>query len=419
MALFLYNIFLALYSFGIRVYALFNGKAAKWVAGRKDWERKLQTALKPGEKRIWIHCSSLGEFEQGRPLIEALKKKYPGYKIVLTFFSPSGYEACGNYRQTDYIFYLPMDGKANARAFIAAIQPSLAIFVKYEFWYYYLYQLHEQKIPTIIVSAAFRKEQVFFKWYGDFFRRMLSYFDFIFVQDEASKMLLQQMGVTEHVFISGDTRYDRVAAIAENIKPIAKAEAFKQNNKILIAGSTWPGDEEILKDCIDILPADWKLIIAPHEVDVAHTEQVQQLFPGISVRFSQLSETNTGADKKVLIIDNIGMLSSLYDYGTIGYVGGGFQKGGIHNVLEPAIFGLPVIFGPVYEKFVEAVALARQEYAFPVANAAACKEILNKLIADKEFYIHIHHAVKAFMQQQIGATGIILDHIDERHWLAG
>lgn len=418
MALFLYNIFLVLYSLGIRVYALFNGKAAKWVAGRKDWEKTLQTILKPGEKRIWIHCSSLGEFEQGRPLIEALKKKYPGYRIVLTFFSPSGYEACSNYQLADYIFYLPMDGNANARAFIKAIDPSLAIFVKYEFWYYYLHQLHEQQIPTIIVSAAFRKEQVFFKWYGDFFRRMLSYFDFIFVQDEASEKLLQQMGVTEHVSISGDTRYDRVATIAENIKPIEKVEAFKLNRKILIAGSTWPDDEEILKDCISTLPAGWKLIIAPHEVDATHIEKVQQLFPGISIRFSLLTATNTGADKKVLIIDNIGMLSSLYDYGTIAYVGGGFQKGGIHNVLEPAIFGLPVIFGLVYEKFVEAVALAKQEYAFPISNAAACREILNKLITDKEFYIHIHHAVKAFMQQQLGATGVILDYVDEQHWLA-
>jgi 3-deoxy-D-manno-octulosonic-acid transferase len=414
--LFLYHIFLSLYSLGIRIYSLFNSKAKKWIEGRRGWDRKLSETLMPGEKRIWMHCASLGEFEQGRPLIEALKEQYAQYKIVLTFFSPSGYEACKNYANADYVFYLPMDGRHNAQKFIAHINPSLAIFVKYEFWYHYLHQLSVQKIPSILASAAFRKDQAFFKWYGGFFREMLQCFSFVFMQDNESQKLLQGIGINRNVLLSGDTRYDRVSAIAKNIKPIELIAAFKSSNKILIAGSTWPDDENILQECIASLPANWKVIIAPHEIDEGHIRKVQQLFSGTAVLFSELQANGTG-DKKVLVIDNIGMLSGLYAYGDIAYVGGGFQKGGIHNILEPAIFGLPVIFGPVYGKFVEAKELTALHYAFPVNNAAGCTSVLEKLISDKKLYDDLRNSLKGFMQQKTGATNIILNQLIKESWL--
>ena len=358
MSLLLYNIFLLLYRAGIGCYSLFNSKAKKWIEGRKQWPLKMIAALHPDEKRIWFHCSSLGEFEQGRPLIESLKQKYPQYKIVITFFSPSGYEVQKNYAGADYVFYMPLDNKRNAKRFIKLINPSLAVFVKYEFWYHYLEELHTKKIPTIIISAAFRKEQTFFSWYGKLFRSLLHCFNWIFVQDEQSKKLLEGIGFDKNVSVSGDTRYDRVSAIAKNKKDLPLAEKFKDNHKLLIAGSTWPDDEKILKACLSVLPDDWKLIIAPHEIDEAHIQSIQSLFINENVLYSSLIKNENSFDKKVLIIDNIGLLSSLFAYGEIAFIGGGFQKGGIHNVLEPAVFGFPVIFGPVFEKFVEAKKLA-------------------------------------------------------------
>lgn len=406
MQLLLYNIFLTLYVFVIKVYGRVNAKAHKWVEGRKGWQQDVQR-LPKGEKRVWVHCSSLGEFEQGRPVIEAIKKEYPGYKIMLTFFSPSGYEACKNYKGADYIHYLPMDGKQNAQIFVDAVNPALALFVKYEFWYYYLDILKKNEVPTMLVSAAFREEQSFFKWYGGMFRHMLGCFTWLFVQDWRSKNLLQKIGLTDNVIVAGDTRYDRVSAIAERLRTIPDAEQFKGDTDILIAGSTWPGDEEILAECLPCLPESWKLIIAPHEVDEAHIKTIQQRFGVMACRFSAFKEDETNHLKKVLIIDNIGMLSSLYAYGTVAYVGGGFQKGGIHNILEPAVFGLPVIFGPVYEKFVEAVQLVSLQYAFPVKDVDDCAQIINKFVLDTNYRNQIHEQLKSFMQQSIGATKTI------------
>ncbi len=406
MPLLLYNLFLLLYVTAIKAYGLFNTKARKWVTGRQNWQRQLQ-ALKPNEKRIWIHCSSLGEFEQGRPLIEQIKKQYPLYKIVLTFFSSSGYDACKGYKGADYIYYLPMDGSSNAKKFIAAIQPSLALFVKYEFWYYYLDQLKKKNIPALLVSAAFREEQSFFKWYGGLFRRMLGCFTYIFVQDWKSKNLLQKIGLTENIIVAGDTRYDRVSAIAENLKVIPAIEKFKGDTDVLVAGSTWPGDEELLFECLPCLPESWKLIIAPHEIDEAHLKNIQERFGTMCCRYSNLQHDDANYLKKVLIIDNIGMLSSLYSYGNLAYVGGGFQKGGIHNILEPAVFGLPIVFGPVYEKFVEAVKLVSMQYAFPVNDVDECAKVINKFVLDIPYRHQVHKELRSFMQQNIGATRII------------
>jgi len=418
MGLILYNILRPFYIFLIRVYALFDGKAKKWVAGRKDWEAHISATLKPGEKRIWIHCSSVGEFEQAKPLIVALKGKYPDHKIVVTFFSPSGYEASQKNTDVDHIFYLPADTNRNAEKFVSIVSPSLVLFIKYEFWYYYLLQLKRKNIPTILVSGAFRESQPFFKWYGKFFRDMLRCFSFFFLQDETSKKLLHSIGIDKNVLVSGDTRYDRVSVIAQNITPIEAIEKFKGAHKILIAGSAWPGDEEVIKEGLPILPENWKLIIAPHEIDDDHIQKLRQLLGYESVLFSELDAENTGKDKKILIINNIGMLSRLFAYGDLAFIGGGFQKGGIHNILEPAVFGVPVLFGPIYEKFVEAKELADLHYVFPVRNAMESNEILKKLIADEAYRSSVSEALKQFMTTRRGATDIIMEGIKREKWLS-
>jgi 3-deoxy-D-manno-octulosonic-acid transferase len=417
--LFIYNFLLLLYRLAIGIVSPFNGKARKWIEGRKGWEGKMSSVLAPHEKRIWIHCSSMGEFEQARPVVASLKSNFPAYKIAVTFFSPSGYEACKNNKDIDYAFYLPQDNKKNAQRFIEIVNPATAIFIKYEFWYHYLNQLMQRRIPTFLVSGTFRPGQVFFKWYGGLFRQMLHCFTFFFLQDTASQRLLGTIGIDKNVAVTGDTRYDRVSAIATNISPIPAVAKFKGTSKILIAGSTWPGDEEVLKDSIDVLPHRWKVIIAPHEIQKAHIKNIEELFAGKTVLFSELNDENTNIGKDILVIDNIGMLSRLYAYGDIAFIGGGFQKGGIHNILEPAVFGLPVIFGPVYEKFVEAKKMASLRLVFPVSNAAECKSILKKLAEDEHYRQELNNLIKNFMQEHLGATELIMGRIKREHWLVG
>lgn len=413
MQVFLYNIFLVLYALGIRVTSLFNEKARKWLRGRKGIFRQLADAMQgKDEQRIWVHCASLGEFEQGRPVIEAIKAQYPGYKIVLTFFSPSGYEIRKDYDGADYVFYLPMDGAGNAKRFIELVNPSLAIFVKYEFWYHYLNQLKKQDVPTVLISAAFRSSQPFFKGYGGLFRKILKSFAYIFVQDENSKQLLADIGITTNVAISGDTRYDRVVQIAENARRYDLIERFKGDSKLLIAGSTWPDDEMVLREALHILPDDWKMIIAPHEIDDKHIQQLDEMFQDTNTIYSQLPTSHTG--HRVLIIDNIGMLSSLYRYGDIAFVGGGFQKGGIHNVLEPAVFGLPVFFGPEYDKFVEAKALVSRLYAFPISKKEHFNSLLRKLMEDDKRRLSMHKTIQAYIAGQAGATGKIMSVLGDK-----
>lgn len=408
MSLLLYNLSLRLYRFGIGVSSLSNEKAKQWIAGRRGWRKNLSQKLQPVERRIWIHCSSLGEFEQGRPLIELIKQRYPDYKIVLTFFSPSGYEPRKDYDGADYVFYLPMDSPDNARDFIASVQPALAIFVKYEFWYHYLNELKNKNVPTLLVSAAFRASQPFFQWQGGLFRKMLHCFAHLHVQDAASAELLRSIEISGNVSITGDTRYDRVAAIKAGIREIPEAEDFKGNCRILIAGSSWPEDENILRKCLDTLPADWKLIIAPHEIDEAHINQLKDLFGNDAVTFSVLRMERAQASRRVLIIDNMGMLSSLYTYGDIAWVGGGFRKGGIHNTLEPAVFGIPIIMGPVYKKFVEAVKLVDLGAAFPVADAEEGLNLITQLITDETRRKDIRQKLEDFMSRETGAAERIL-----------
>ena len=417
MTLLLYNIFCRLYALGIAVASRFNSKAAKWVSGRKGWQRFLQDSIDKNQRYVWVHCSSLGEFEQGRPFMEHIKNNFSEYKILLTFFSPSGYEVQKNYSGADVVMYLPMDSAANAAAFINIARPVLAVFVKYEFWYHYLTTLHQQEIPTILISGAFRKEQAFFKWYGGFFRRMLDCFDLLFVQDEACAQLLHTQIDSTKIVVAGDTRYDRVGAIADKIKTIEKAEWFRGASKLLVAGSTWPDDEQLLRQCLDTLPADWKMLVAPHEIDEAHIARIIGQFGEAGIRYTQVTQPSDVADRRVLVVDNIGMLSSLYAYGTVAYIGGGFARGGIHNILEPAVFGLPVIFGPVYQKFVEANVFVANGFAVSVKDSETCIIALKHLVEDAQYRGHLSGEIKLFMQANIGATNKIMDRVVRNGWL--
>ena len=405
-----YNLFIRVYAIIIFISSFFNQKARLYINGRKHWRSLLKNTLnKSDNQRIWFHCASLGEFEQARNLIEKIKQKISSAKIVLTFSSPSGYEIRKNYEFADYVFYLPVDTSKNAKDFIDLIKPKLAVFVKYEFWHYYLHTLKEREVETFLISAAFRREQAFFKWYGDFFREMLQCFTMMFVQDDESKKLLGSIGLSGNVVIAGDTRYDRVYTIAQDKKTLPLVKDFLQNKPALIVGSSWQDDEKIIKESFSSLPDDWKLIIAPHEI--SRTGEVKKLFPN-ALLYSQLEQTKNIHDYQVLIINNIGLLSSLYAYGKVAFIGGGFQKGGIHNILEPAVFGLPVVFGPIYKKFVEAATLVNKELCFPVNNAGECKNIFLRLSTNENYYKTLHEALLQFMQQNIGATDKVFGYVE-------
>lgn len=443
---FLYDIFLVLYGIGVKIIALWNPKARKWVEGRKGlFERlkadigkeltddssqmtgrnELSTVNRQPSTIIWIHCASLGEFEQGRPIIEKLKSLIPNSQLLLTFFSPSGYEVQKNYKGADWVYYLPLDSRENAKLFLDIVNPSLVIYVKYEFWFYYLDELKRRKIQTLLVSSIFLPKHPFFKWYGGLHRQMLSCFNHIFVQNEASKNLLATIGFTNNVSISGDTRFDRVIEIAESFQPILLIESFiGDSKKIVVAGSTWPEDEEEMNHYANTHP-DVKFIIAPHEIDEDHLLDIEKLFRH-SVRFSKLTddggrmtEENTPStvnrqlptSTNVLIIDNIGMLSRLYKYGTVTFVGGGFETDGVHNVLEAAVYGKPVIHGPVFENYAEAVELEAAGGSIIVDNALELEEELNDLFSDGKYLASCGDAAKHYVYSKKGATERILEHL--------
>lgn len=417
----LYSFFIRLYLLGICLAALRLPKAKAWIAGRRNWLEKLradstiQQFNDSAQPVIWLHAASLGEFEQGRPVLEELRKKHANCRIVLTFFSPSGYEVRKDWDGADIICYLPIDSAKNAADLIHLIRPSLAVFVKYEFWYHYLAALSAGKIPTILVSAAFRQGQPFFKWWGGLWRKMLGFYDAIFVQDETSAALIKPF--VKEIHIAGDTRYDRVSEIAAAAKSFPEIETWRDGNKIIIAGSTWPEDERLLSKLISHWPPDWKLVIAPHKIDEAHLSSIEAMFENNCVRHSalqQLSPSTTQSFKApVLLIDNIGMLSSLYRYGDIAWIGGGFNRGGIHNTLEAAVFGLPVIMGPVYQKFVEAVTLAGKGFAFTVTDEDTAGQAVKHLMDDATRE-SLQRQIKIFVQQQTGATGEIIKWIANR-----
>lgn len=348
--LLLYNFGISLYNLLLHVVSFFNPKARLFVDGRKNIFKLIAANTNPDRKHIWFHFASLGEFEQGRPVLEELKKIYPDKPVIITFFSPSGFEVRKNYPLAEAVYYLPLDTQQNAETFIRLINPEIAIFTKYEFWHYYFKVLKASHIPLLLISGIFRPDQIFFRWYGRFQRDILKNVTHFFVQNQESKSLLNNLEINA-VSISGDTRFDRVAEQAESPQQLIQIEKFKGNSKIFIAGSTWFQDEELIVS-LQQYAQDWKFIIAPHEIHESHIKQLSVLFPG-ALHYTKLNGHTDLPAGKVLIIDTIGLLSSAYQYGDIGYIGGGFGAG-IHNTLEAAAFGIPVIFGPKYQKFQEA-----------------------------------------------------------------
>ena len=416
----LYNFFLFLYSCGIRIAAIANPKARKWIIGRKDIFTKIneQLATNNGQP-IWMHCASLGEFEQGRPLLEELKAAGSGQKIVLTFFSPSGYEVMKDYKGADFVFYLPMDSIGNAKKFLDAVNPSLVLWVKYEYWLYYLSALKQRNIPTLLVSGIFRKNQPFFKWYGDIWRKMLQSFTHFFVQNNDSKELLATLGFKENVILNGDTRFDRVLEIADHFTTVPGIAEFCGANPVIVAGSTWEEDEIELLHFVNV-HKNVKFIIAPHEIDKTNLKDVRDEFPR-SIFYSELENeqgTTHNEQPNILIIDNIGMLSRLYKYATIAYVGGGYGADGVHNVLEAAVYGKPVVFGPVYEKFDEAIGLVNAGGAISIDGGPVKLEtILNGLLYDETERIKMGEAAKQFVHDNAGASKKIIQFIQEKRLL--
>ncbi|MFD2284505.1 3-deoxy-D-manno-octulosonic acid transferase [Pedobacter petrophilus] len=403
--LLLYTAGIQIYVLIIRIFSLFNAKAKLFINGRKDVYEQIAARIDATQKHIWFHFASLGEFEQGRPVLEKLKEKYPTKRIVVTFFSPSGYEIRKNYALAD-VFYLPIDSKSNAKRFIDAINPEMAIFTKYEFWHYYFKVLHNRSIPLYVISGIFRPGQAFFKWYGGFYRKILSSVTYFFVQNQESERLLKSIGINQ-VIINGDTRFDRVFENAQTPGKLDLIEKFIGHCPALICGSTWPEDEKLLSALPEKYP-DWKFIIAPHEIHDSHIESIEKEFPAGSLRFSVFSSANQtlNAKHQTLIIDNIGMLSSLYQYGKVAYIGGGFGAG-IHNTLEAAAFGLPVIFGPKYDKFQEAKDLIAIGAAKTITTDAELIEAFEQLKMNNA----TANAAKKYVEDKKGATDQIISMI--------
>lgn len=406
-----YQFFILVYQAGTFVASWFLPKAKLWRQGRKGQFKKMHSANAGNDRLAWFHCASLGEFEQGRPVIEAFREQFPDYKVLLTFFSPSGFLIRKNYEHADYIFYLPLDTRANVRRFLNIWNPSVAIFVKYEFWFNYLNGLHKRKVPTLVISANFRPDQHFFRTYGKWFRKQLKKLSFIFVQNEMSLELLQQAGVS-NAAISGDTRFDRVAAIAEQPVGFPQLQIFARDSQILVAGSTWPADEALLLPLINDPGGKLKFIIAPHEIQPHHIQNLKRQIKVRTEIFSELSG-NVSADTRVLIIDRIGMLSGLYRLGTLAYIGGGFGRG-IHNILEAVTFGLPVFFGPRFQQFAEAIELIDRGGAFPVRNAETL-EIGVKAFIENPLSLQKASAVcLQYIAQKKGATAAIITFLKKR-----
>lgn len=403
----LYNIGIHAYSLAIKMAAPFNEKAALLNKGRKEVKSKIQAIQRGTERLIWFHAASLGEFEQGRPVMEKLRQMEPHTKILLTFFSPSGYEIRKNYTGADYILYLPADTKRNAIRFIKQLRPDAAVFVKYEFWYNYLHELYKRDIPTYLISAIFRTEQPFFKSWGKLHRKMLGFFKCLYVQDEQSVKLLETIGI-RNTRLTGDTRFDRVKQIAEAAKDIEKVRLFCNGQPAVVCGSTWPPDEDILLDYINSYSGPFKWIITPHEIGEGHIKTILDKCKKKVIRFTQ-AETNP-EDYDVLIIDCIGLLSSIYRYGKISYIGGGFGVG-IHNTLEAAVYGTPVIFGPKYQKFNEAVSLIRQGGGFSIQNGTELRELLDSLINNPAITETAGKKALEYVTSQLGATNVISEEL--------
>jgi len=398
----LYNLGIHSYNMLMHIAALFNPKAKLWVEGRKGIFEKIKNEVDPGYI-IWIHAASVGEFEQARPLIERIRKDYPNKKILLTFFSPSGYELRKNYDLVDYVYYLPIDTAHHAKEFIDLIKPEMVFFIKYEFWFNYLNELYKRVIPIYLVSTIFRPNQHFFKWYGSWFRKHLRMVEEFFVQDVESATLLSSINI-KRINITGDTRFDRVKSLTENPKPFESIRNFVQDSKVLLAGSSWEPDEKILANYMYNESQDFKLIIAPHEVNKEHIDSLLNRFSKFNpLLFSEFENKEIPKENRVLIIDSVGKLMHLYQYTDVAYIGGGFGVG-IHNILEAATYKKPVIFGPNYQKFNEAKELIKHQGGFSISNEREFAAIASKLLFDTKAYHQASAECGKYVEENIGAT---------------
>jgi len=407
----LYNISVYITGFFLKFIALFNKKIRLFTEGRKETFDILTSKIKKKDRILWFHCASLGEFEQGRPLIESAKKKYPDHKILLTFFSPSGYEVQKDYAFADVVTYLPLDTKKNAKKFLNIVHPEMVFFIKYEFWPNILRELHKRKIETLLISGVFREDQAFFKKYGGWMRKSLKTFSHFFVQNIESKDLLHGIGL-QNVTISGDTRFDRVYEITKQDNTLGFIEKFKQKKYTLVAGSTWPSDEKYLISYINNqADEDEKIIIAPHNIK---PELINDLKKKIKKKITMYSDKVKDNNAQIFIVDTVGILTKVFSYADAAYIGGGFDKEGIHNVLEPATFGLPVVIGPVYNNFKEAVDLVNLGGCKVVEDQNSFNEYLKKLYTDSHFRKAKGKISKSYILKNTGATKIILDYVAKK-----
>jgi len=389
--------------------AVFSPKIKLFVDGRKTVFQNLESRISSTDKTIWFHAASLGEFEQGLPVMEKIKKEFPNHKIVVTFFSPSGYEVRKNNSIADACVYLPFDTKSNAQKFLKLVHPDLVFFIKYEYWPNYLNELKKLNIKTYLISGIFRKNQAFFQWYGGFYRNALKAFDYFFVQNESSKLLLQKLGY-KNVKISGDTRFDRVVSILETDNSLDFIKLFKNNTITIVIGSSWPKDESLLVNYINQTNEKVKFIIAPHNIKVEQIQELRNSITKKTVLFSEKENTDL-SNYDVLIVDTIGILTKIYSYADIAYVGGGFGNPGVHNILEPAAFGIPIIVGTNYSHFAEAVALVHQEGCISIANQNELNDTFSNLISNEDIRHEKGHICSTFVQMNKGATNVIMKHI--------
>jgi 3-deoxy-D-manno-octulosonic-acid transferase len=393
----------------VKLLALFSPKIKLFVEGRKTVFQSLESKISSTDKTIWFHAASLGEFEQGLPVMEKIKKEFPNHKIVVTFFSPSGYEVRKNNSIADACVYLPLDTKSNAQKFLKLVHPDLVFFIKYEYWPNYLNELKKLNIKTYLISGIFRENQAFFQWYGGFYRNALKAFDYFFVQNESSKLLLQKLDY-KNVKISGDTRFDRVVSILERDNSLDFIKQFKNNTITIVIGSSWPKDESLLVNYINQTNVKVKFIIAPHNIKVEQIQELKNSITKKTILFSEKENTDLSS-YDVLIVDTIGILTKIYSYADIAYVGGGFGNPGVHNILEPATFGIPIIIGPNYSNFAEAVALVHQEGCISIANQNELNDTFSNLISNEDIRLEKGHICSTFVQMNKGATAVILKHI--------
>ena len=410
---YIYSFFIALYTSIIFLISPFNKKAKLIIKGRKKTFEKIREGISKKDKVAWFHAASLGEFEQGRPLIENFKNKYPEYKILVSFFSPSGYEIRKNYDKADVVVYLPSDSIKNAKRFIKLAHPEYVFFIKYEFWYNFISRAKHKGAKVYQVSLILRTNQYFFSNWGSWYRNQLKNFDYFFVQNNQTKYLLDSIGLN-NCLITGDTRFDRVWEIAKKSKDFPKVEEFCQNDKIVLMGSSWEKDEEMMKEAMKNTKSSFKLIIAPHQIHNYHIQQIKSLFPN-SIKYSEIENidySNKDNLDNVLIIDSIGILSSLYKYASVAYIGGGFGVG-IHNILEAATFGKPIIFGPNYFKFKEAIDLIEKEGAFSFKESNKLVDVIDKLLEKEDYYKKSSDICSGYIEENIGACERILSKIEQ------